>query len=66
MSSTAEMIEVMCPRCGDGYLDWYRPSLDQAFSSTCPYCGYDPACDLLLHQNGAWVLEADDNEAFDR
>jgi len=66
MSSTAEMIEVLCPRCGDEYLDWYRPSLDPAISSTCPNCGYDPATDQLLHENGALVLEADDEEAFDR
>ena len=66
MSSTAEMIEVMCPRCGNEFLDWHRSEQEPATSSTCPNCGYDPATDRLLHENGAWVLVGDDDEAFDR
>jgi endogenous inhibitor of DNA gyrase (YacG/DUF329 family) len=66
MSSTAEMIEVMCPRCGNEFLDWHRPAQEPAISSTCPTCGYDPATDRLLHENGSWVLVGDDDEAFDR
>ena len=52
MTSPAQPIEVECPRCGERYTDYYRPSinlslgetwtdeeLEEATSATCPACG---------------------------
>jgi DNA-directed RNA polymerase subunit RPC12/RpoP len=64
MSSTAEMIEVVCPRCGDEYGHWYQPE-DPAAMASCPHCGHDLAGDRFLHENGVWALTAED-EATDR
>jgi len=63
MDSTVEMIEVVCPRCNEEFVLWYRPSPDPTASTTCPSCGHDLAEDRLLHEEGFWVLAADDQEA---
>jgi predicted RNA-binding Zn-ribbon protein involved in translation (DUF1610 family) len=63
MDSTVETIEVVCPRCGDEFALWYRLSPDPADPATCPTCGHDLAEDRLLHEEGFWVLVADDGEA---
>ena len=62
MDSTVEMIEVVCPRCGEEFALWYRLSSDLADSTTCPSCGHDLAEDRLLHEEGFWLLAADDKE----
>ena len=66
MSPTAEMIEVVCPRCGESYAQWYRPATDPAAISSCPHCGHDPAIDRLVHEDGIWTLTADEDEAAER
>ena len=63
MDSTAEMIEVVCPRCGEEFALWYRLAPDPTTTTTCPSCGHDLAGDRLLHEEGFWVLAADDKEA---
>ena len=63
MDLTVEMIEVVCPRCNEEFALWYPPPPDLAASTTCPNCGHDLAEDRLLHEEGFWVLAADDKEA---
>jgi len=63
MSSTDEMIEVLCPRCGETYAHWQRPTTESATFSSCPRCGYDPGGDRLIHEDGIWTLIADEEEA---
>ena len=62
MSSTEELIEVFCPRCGEQYAHWERPALESATSSSCPNCGHDPAVDRLIHEDGVWSLTAEEEE----
>ncbi len=64
MSANAEMIEVVCPRCGEEYGHWNRPD-DPAANAPCPRCGHDLSADRLLHEDGVWALTAED-EATDR
>jgi predicted RNA-binding Zn-ribbon protein involved in translation (DUF1610 family) len=64
MSSTAEMIEVVCPRCGEEYGHWYQPE-DPAAMASCPHCGHDLAADRLLHEDGVWALTVEE-EATER
>jgi predicted RNA-binding Zn-ribbon protein involved in translation (DUF1610 family) len=66
MSSTDEMIEVICPRCGEAYAHWQRPTMESATSSTCPHCGHDPAVDRLIHEDGIWSLTAEEEEPAER
>ena len=63
MDSTIETIEVVCPRCGEEFALSYRSSPDPMPSLPCPTCGHDLAEDRLLHEEGFWVLAADDGEA---
>ena len=63
MSMTAEMIDVTCPRCGERFAQWSRPSLDPANSATCPRCGHRLAEDPALRAEGPWLEEDDDQEA---
>jgi predicted RNA-binding Zn-ribbon protein involved in translation (DUF1610 family) len=64
MSSNAEMVDVVCPRCGEEFGHWHRPE-DPSAMALCPHCGHDLAGDRLLHEDGFWVLTAED-EATDR
>jgi hypothetical protein len=57
MSIHAEKIEVICPKCGDEFADWYRPSLDPAASATCPTCGYCLSDDSSVRTEGPWLPE---------
>jgi hypothetical protein len=66
MSSTDDLIEVFCPRCGESYAHWQRPAMDSAISSTCPNCGHDPATDRLIHEDGIWSLSAEEEEPAER
>ena len=66
MSSTEEMIEVICPRCGEPYAHWQGPTMESAASSTCPHCGHDPAVDRLIHEDGIWSLTAEEEEPAER
>jgi endogenous inhibitor of DNA gyrase (YacG/DUF329 family) len=66
MNSTYEMIEVLCPRCGETYAHWQRPTTESATSLSCPRCGHDPASDRLIHEDGIWSLTADEEEAAER
>ena len=65
MRLATEMIEVVCSRCGEFYREWYRPVLESATPSICPYCGRDNAADPILHENGVWAVAPAD-EARDR
>ena len=66
MSSTDEMIGVICLRCGEPYAHWEHPSSELAISSTCPHCGHDPAIDRLIHEDGVWSLTAEEEESAKR
>lgn len=61
MTMPPEDIQVICPKCGRQYKDWWRPSinlglgeefseeyLDSATSSTCPHCHFKVAHDVLI------------------
>jgi NAD-dependent SIR2 family protein deacetylase len=62
MSSTTELIETLCPRCGESYAHWERQTLESVLPPSCPYCGHDPATDRLIHEDGIWSLTADEEE----
>lgn len=62
MQSTAELVEIVCPRCGEEFADWHALSLPAGSATACPRCGHDLATDPLLHEEGLWVLEAADDE----
>ncbi len=57
MGTIEEPIEVICPKCGEDFADWYRPSLDPATSSTCPRCGFDLTADREVRAEGPWLPE---------
>jgi uncharacterized protein (UPF0212 family) len=60
MTSPPQEIRVKCPKCGNVFGDWYRPSvnlmlddfdddyLDECSSATCPACGYTIELDTLV------------------
>jgi predicted RNA-binding Zn-ribbon protein involved in translation (DUF1610 family) len=60
VTSPPKQIEIECPRCGEVYIDWYRPSMnlelddfdekyiDEASSAVCPKCGYKVRFETLL------------------
>jgi DNA-directed RNA polymerase subunit RPC12/RpoP len=63
MTSPPREIEVVCPKCGHEYKDWYRPSINstldpemagdeddmsEATSATCPECGHRVPIEVLL------------------
>jgi len=64
MSSNVEMIEVVCPKCGEEYGYWYGVD-DPAETDSCPYCGHAVAGDRSLHKDGVWALTVED-EMSDR
>lgn len=66
MSSTEEMIEVYCPRCGEAYVHWESRISSSLTSFTCPHCGHDPATDRLIHEDGVWLLAAEEEERAER
>jgi len=59
MQSTAEMTEIVCPRCGEEFADWQSLSLPAGHSNECPRCGHDLAADPLLFEEGVWAFEPD-------
>lgn len=61
MDSNAEMTEIVCLCCGERYADWKQASFDALSIAVCPHCGYDPANDWLLYENGV-DLPFDDEE----
>jgi DNA-directed RNA polymerase subunit RPC12/RpoP len=66
MNSIVEEIDIVCPRCGEEFTDWTRPSLDAITTSTCPRCGYRLADDRVLREDGIWALTTDDSENAER
>jgi len=66
MNSIVDEIDVVCPKCGEEYIDWYRPSFDPAVSAKCPRCGHELADDQLTREEGIWTLATDDAEALER
>ena len=65
MSTAAEMVEVVCSRCGEHYREWCSPLLERSVPSACPHCGLDQATDPILRENGVWSTAPED-EARDR
>lgn len=66
MSSTEELIETFCPRCGEVYAHWERQTLESVLPPTCPHCGHDPATDRVFLEDGLWSLTADEEETAER
>ena len=61
MTSPAVRIDLTCPQCEHEYEAWYRPSInltlgeewsneriEQAWSATCPECGFRVGLDTLI------------------
>ena len=55
MSLDVEKIAVICPKCGEEFADWYRPSLDPAASATCPHCAYRLSADEKVRSDGPCI-----------
>lgn len=66
MSPPTELIEVVCPRCGESFAQWHRPGEETEAASSCTHCGHDPATDRLVHEDGVWSLTAEDEDAAGR
>ena len=66
MSSTEELIETFCPRCGEVYAHRERQTLESVLPPTCPHCGHYPAADRLIHEDGLWSLTAEEEESVER
>jgi len=66
MSTTEEMIEVLCPRCGEVFAHWESRISSSLTTSACPHCGHDPATDRLIHEDGVWSLSAEEEEHAER
>jgi predicted RNA-binding Zn-ribbon protein involved in translation (DUF1610 family) len=62
MSWMIEKIEVSCPKCGESFEGWDRPSQEPAASSTCPTCGHVLARDASIREDGAWQPLTDEVE----
>jgi DNA-directed RNA polymerase subunit RPC12/RpoP len=75
MTSPVEEIEVQCPKCGQVYSDWYRPSinltlddfddeyLEAASTSACPECGHKVRHNVLtVREDGVWEFSGDNDE----
>lgn len=70
MTMPPEQIAVRCPKCGNVYQDWWRPSinlslgerfsdeyLEEASTSTCPACQYKVRHSVLLvREDGVWEI----------
>lgn len=65
MRSAAEMIEVLCPRCGEEFADWFRPAESSPLLSTCPHCGHDLTTDPVVHEDGVLALTPVEDEGFE-
>jgi predicted RNA-binding Zn-ribbon protein involved in translation (DUF1610 family) len=66
MSWPIEKIEVACPKCGETFEGWYRPSHEPAASSTCPTCGHVLATDPSLREDGSWQPATEEVEDRER
>ena len=66
MTSTEELIETFCPRCGEVYAHWERSTLQPAVAPACPHCGHDPAANRLFLEDGLWSLTAEEEEPVTR
>ncbi len=66
MSSLPEKIEVICPKCGEEFGGWLRPSADPAVSSTCPTCGFALVSDDAVWSDGAYQPVLDELEVQER
>lgn len=63
MQTSVEMTEIVCPRCGEEFAEWQSLSFSSSRSTACPRCGYDLASDPLVHEEGVWAFEPDDEDA---
>lgn len=66
MSWMVDKVEVTCPKCGEWFEDWVRPSYDPATSSSCPICGHQLANDPSIRQDGALLTVIDDLDELER
>lgn len=66
MSWPVDKVEVTCPKCGEWFEDWVRPSYDPATSSRCPVCGHRLASDPSIRQDGALQVMIEDMDELER
>jgi endogenous inhibitor of DNA gyrase (YacG/DUF329 family) len=69
VTSPVEQIRVECPKCGTGYDDWYRPSINlnleawdaddlrEASTATCPACGHEVELETLTVEGDVWRFQ---------
>lgn len=62
MSTTAELVEVVCPKCGEWFTEWRHATEDPAVAARCPSCGFRLSEDHSVWQEGIWLPEPDERE----
>lgn len=60
MSTASEVVEVVCPKCGEWFADWRSAAADPATTARCPECGFRLADDHSVWQEGVWLPDADE------
>lgn len=65
MNSNVEQLEIVCPRCGEIFADWYHP-VGHGTESGCPRCGHRPTTDQVVHREGIWAFVPDIDDLVDR
>ncbi len=66
MSITAELVEIVCPKCGEWFTQWDDTEEDPATTARCPHCGYRLSDDHSVWQEGVLLPEPTDLELLDR
>lgn len=74
MTSPPKKVKVKCPKCGQVYDDWYRPSIDlaldhfddeyieEATTATCPHCKHKVSFEVLIvREDGVWEFRNSKN-----
>jgi len=66
MTITAELVEIVCPKCGEWFTEWHDGSEDPATNARCPQCGFQLSGDPSVWQEGVLLPEPTDLELLDR
>ena len=66
MSWMVDKVEVACPKCGESFADWVRPSYEPAISSSCPFCGHRLEHDASVREDGSLRAAVEEPEEPDR